>query len=167
VRFVDDYPTRSFVARRSDVIALDDSTEVLEIVSALAARGRVLYTPETVAVLSPPPLFVPHLRTLMFRGRLAARSYRRGTGSRLHAILLILLGCLVALLVALAVVLGEPFATAIAGIAALYGAAVVVASLAAGLRYQSVIVGGLTAAAIPASHAAWLFGALREAIRGR
>jgi glycosyltransferase involved in cell wall biosynthesis len=167
LRYVDDFPTRSLVARRADLVALDDDTEVLEIVAALAARGNVLYTPETVAVLAPPPLFLPHLRTLMFRGRIAVRSQRRGSGSRMQAFALLGLPSLVVALVVLAIAAGSPFATVLEVVTAVYLASVAVASLAAALRYQSIGVGVLTAAAIPASHAAWIAGAAREATRPR
>lgn len=159
VRFVRDYPARSLIVRRDRLCALASAVDFDDVVAALAGSGGlVLYTPETVIVVEPAPLFGPHLAVVRTRGRTSARSLRRGTFSRLHAVLLGLIVLLFALTALLALFVGGDWGDAFAVLAAAYLVSVAVAATAAALRHQSPVVGVLTALAIPCSHAAWSSG---------
>src|SRR5581483_6411025 len=70
IRYVQDYPAAGIVIRRSDFLALPVGTPLSEAVARVtAAGGRVLYTPESVLIVEPLPLFVPFLRSVFARGR--------------------------------------------------------------------------------------------------
>ena len=78
LRYVRDYPARSLVVRREPFLALDRLDRLDDLVAALSAQGdEVLYTPETVLVAPPPPLFVPHLDWSWDYGRRRSRDVRR------------------------------------------------------------------------------------------
>jgi len=137
-----------------------------ELVAAVhGPGGRVLYTPETVVVADPAPLFAPHLRAVWHRAVSYGRSIRKVTpwfslrGSvGLGGVLLI-----IAALLALNVSIDVGFAMVVGGI---YLLALVIASTAAMLRYQSVKVGALSFVGTIATHLVQLAGFARGLVVG-
>jgi glycosyltransferase involved in cell wall biosynthesis len=157
IRRVVDYPAQSLVVRRDAYLALDDHVTVAGICSALAERGTsALYTPETVVVVAPAPLFRPHLRPFLGHGRIRGRVLRRGgpgrlRGSTIAALALVLF---VAASVPAALTGGIAFAVwALLGIA--YVAALAASSLIGALRFRSLRVGAVAFAGLVATHAAF------------
>jgi glycosyltransferase involved in cell wall biosynthesis len=164
IRFVRSFPARSLVARREALLALDAGAETPDVVAALAERGgMILYTPEVIVVVDPPPLFRPHLRAIYRRGLASARDLRRGTFSRVHAALLATILVLYVLVAVCAAVFGGGWTDILVALVIVYLVAVAVAGSAAGIRHQSAIVAVLTFVGIPMSHAAWAVGMLRGA----
>lgn len=155
VRYVRDFPALGIVLRREALLELGPATALADVVGELSAAGAfVLYTPESVLVADPPPLFRPHVATVLARGR--RRGRRAGPVAAAGGV------AALAAIVGLAAALGwRPDRDALVVLAAAYLAAVVVASLAAALRYQSWQVGALAAAGIAATHAAYAAGFVR------
>ncbi len=77
IRFVNDFPATSMVVRRESYLALPRRLPPEEVVRVLAETGRVIYTPETVLVVPPAPLFRPHLARTFAYGRARGRAVRR------------------------------------------------------------------------------------------
>jgi glycosyltransferase involved in cell wall biosynthesis len=162
VRFVRDFATHSMIIRRAAFLELNPELDLNDVIAALAASGgRVLYTPETVIVVTPPRLFSPHLRVVADRGRNSVRGLRRGTFSWVHATLMFLAATLFGVSTILALALGGAWTDLLVTLLVLYAVAVGVAAAAAGLRHQSIIVGLLTALAIPCTHGVWALGFVR------
>jgi hypothetical protein len=160
IRYVRDFPAVGIVVRRSALLELQEETPITELVAELCAvGGSVLYTPESVLVLDPPPLFRPHLASVIARGRRRARVL----DVRIALTGPVLLG---AVAVVVGAYLGWRVDLDVAVVAAsAYATAVVVAALAGALRYQSWRVGVLSAAGIPATHVAYVFGLARGLAR--
>lgn len=169
VRLVDDFPTGCIVVRRDDYLAaLFAGVDDERLVAWLAARGReVVFTPETMAVVTPPPVFAPHLRSVAHyahsRGRVARLTRGRTLGPTRALTLL-------------------PFALAIAGVplvlatgTRLYGltfelaylVAVLFGSVTGGLRFHSARVAFLAAPTFVASHIVYIVAFLSGAVRRR
>jgi glycosyltransferase involved in cell wall biosynthesis len=159
LRYVDDFPTRTLLVRKTDYLALDDETSQDDVVARIAASGaRVLYTPETVVVADPLPLYRPHLAATFANGRRRGIVVRRrgvralGAGSRLWFALAA---------IAAAVVLGlwaGGWGTAVVVVAGAYAAAVLVSAATAALRFRSARVGAVTATGVLATHAVFAAG---------
>jgi glycosyltransferase involved in cell wall biosynthesis len=159
LRYVDDFPTRTFLVRKSDYLALDPDTTQDDVVAQLAASGaRVLYTPETVVVADPLPLYRPHLAATFANGRRRGSDVRRrgrrsvGAASRLWFVLLTL---------AAAIVVGQwagGWGTAAVVVGGTYAAAVLLSAIAAALRFRSADVGAVTATGVIATHAVFAAG---------
>jgi glycosyltransferase involved in cell wall biosynthesis len=163
LRYVRDYPARSLVVRRERFLALERIDRLDDLVAALSAHGdEVLYTPETVLVAQPPPLFRPHLRWSWDYGRRRSRDLRRfGVGVvRVTTLLPLLLAGFLALGPALLVSGGRPAQAWLLG-AALYLLALAAAGTIAAFRYRDVLVGLLTSAGIATRHVAYAGGFLR------
>jgi hypothetical protein len=157
VRYVDEFPTSSIVMRRRSFMELQGSVSLGLLVATLAERGRVLYTPESVVVATPPRLFAPHLNAVWQRGRVRAEFVKGGAGNwRLAPFILPALLVLAAALLAL--VLDGPWANLPFAIVAVYLLAVVTASVGAMFRYKSLRVGALTSIGIVFTHCAYVAG---------
>lgn len=162
LRIVRDYPSDAILFRRAAYLELDAEVEAHELTARLSERGgAVVYTPETVIVAPPPPLFAPHLRRLAAYGRSRGRALRRdGLRSARASTLAVLLLWLL--------VLSAPFAAlgAVAtglwlAAAALYGALVVLGASIAMLRFRSLRVGLLALVGFPLTHAAYAVAFVR------
>lgn len=165
VRFVHDYPASTFVVRRDAFLALPD-IELEQVISALVdGGGQVIYSPESVIVVDPAPLFLPHLRVVLARGRLWGSRLRRGevdvrpTGWTAAA-LLIAAGLIAAGL------LDGAWVTVVAVVVVAYVGALFLAAAAATLRFQSTRVGCLATVGIVATHAVYLAGIARGLVQG-
>jgi glycosyltransferase involved in cell wall biosynthesis len=169
IRIVRDFPAAGIVVRRDVLLDLDASVPLRDVVAAVTRRGdEVLYTPESVVVAEPAPLFRPHLRLVWSRGLARGGKLRRGEFGRPTVF-----AALVAALVVLAVLLCAAFldlsaAEAIVlGIAAAYVLAVLVAAAAAALRHQSLAVGWLVVLGIVFTHIVYLVAVARALVLGR
>jgi len=166
LRYVNTFPAAGIVIRKSALLAAPADVALSELVAAVhGPGGRVLYTPETVVVADPAPLFAPHLRAVWHRAVSYGRSIRKVTpwfslrGSvGLGGVLLI-----IAALLALNVSIDVGFAMVVGGI---YLLALVIASTAAMLRYQSVKVGALSFVGTIATHLVQLAGFARGLVVG-
>jgi hypothetical protein len=160
VRFVHTYPASTVLVRKVALLALPE-IELDDMVSALdEAGGRVIYTPESVVIVDPPPLFGPHLRVVLARGRsLGARLRRGGIGARAAARWSPPLVVLVAVIVW--GVLGGSWLDVLLALLVVYVGAVLLATAAATLRFQSVRVGVVAAGGLVATHLAFLVGVAR------
>jgi hypothetical protein len=170
VRVTDDYPTDSFVIRKSDFVAaaragVDDA----ELVGWLAERGRrTVYTPDTILSAAPAQLFAPHLaatvRHAAARGAAARRTHGASVSS---ATTLSLVPVGLALAGAALVAVGPSEARrAGIGLVAAYGVAVACSAGFAAVRFRSLRVGALAAPALVATQAAYVAGFLRGLARG-
>jgi glycosyltransferase involved in cell wall biosynthesis len=169
IRFVDDFGSGCIVVRRSDYLdALEEAVADEELVGWLVARGRkVVFTPDTMIVVSPPPLIRPHLRAVAryasSRGYVVRRTHGRTLGPG-QAFALVPFVVLLALL-PLALVAQLRWLTL--GLAAVYLAAVVFGAVTGGLRFRSIRVAVVAAPAFVASHVAYGAAFLLGAARGR
>jgi glycosyltransferase involved in cell wall biosynthesis len=153
VRFVDEFPARSLAVRRDVFLTLGE-TALPDVVRQIAAGGRrVLYTPESVVVVEPPPLFVPHLAAVFARGRRGWLALRRNRTSAVAT--LALLGIVAAAGVFLS------WTDTLGAVAVIYLVAVGVAAASAAFRFQSIAVSGLVVIALPCTHAAYAAGFVR------
>lgn len=166
LRFVDAFPTGSFLVRREAFLALSPDVDREGVAVAMAETGaRVLYTPESVIVLDPRPLFRPHLARVyqhgldrghqLRRGRIAASRAALGLG-----VILVFVGVCVAIL------LGGGRLDLVSGLLAAYAAAVALVAVAGAIRFQSVSVGALAAVGTVCTHVVYLAGAVRGLLRG-
>jgi glycosyltransferase involved in cell wall biosynthesis len=168
LRFVNEFPTDTVVVRREDFLALDPH-EVSEhrLAAALAERGKhVVYTPDTVVVRREAPLFGPHLERAAAFGAGRARDIRREGPSAIRPFTLAPAGLVAfaALGWPLALVPGTPRRLWLGGWT-LYGAAVALGSVSAGLRHRSLEVGALTAAGMVATHVTYGVSFLKALVR--
>ena len=168
VRFVADFPASGIVLRRASLLSLGDDVALQDVAEQVAKEGdRVLYTPESVVVSDPAPLFAPHLRQVWARGILRGRKLRRGEIGPPTLFGLAVAGTLVLAVVLVAAFFDLPLAATIAlAVAAAYILAVLVAALAATLRHQSLAVGGLVSIGIVSTHLVYLAGATVGLARG-
>jgi GT2 family glycosyltransferase len=165
VRETDDYSGESIVVRRADFVAAGQAgVDSANLVSWLAERGRrTVYTPDTVVVVAPAPIFGAHLRET-FRhasGRGAAAMRTKGK-SVSTATTLSLVPAGAAVLGGGLVAFGSgPAARAGIGLIAAYGGAVVGSSALAALRFRSPRVGLLAAPTLVLTQAVYVAGFLR------
>jgi hypothetical protein len=162
VRFVDDFPTASFVVRRQPFLALADTVVPEEIPRALATAGEgVLYTPESVIVIDPPPLFRPHLGRVIRHGRDRGRQLRRGRLIAARPSAIAMFVAIIGVGAAIALERGGGWLTLVASFASVYVLAICLAGVAAALRFQSAAVGGLAIIGTVCTHVVYLVGATR------
>jgi glycosyltransferase involved in cell wall biosynthesis len=160
VGYVDDYAGDCVVVRRGDRDAAESAAvEPDELVGWLAERGRrTVYTPDTIATVSPAPLYRPHLRATLAHGvsRGAAAS-RTGGGSLSGATALSVLpaGCAAAGAVLLAAPGTRPAGAVLLGG---YGALVAGSAALAGVRFRSARVALHAAPGLVATQAAYVAG---------
>lgn len=163
VQFVNDFPASAIVLRRGTFFDLEPDVHLRDIPAAVARLGgHVMYTPESVVVSDPAPLFLPHLRFVWDRGRRRGAKLRRGEIGHPKAFGF---GVILLLLVAVAVsaTLFDLSAAqeVLIGFAAAYLLAIATASAAAALRHQSLLVGALAAAGIVLTHITYSAAVLR------
>jgi glycosyltransferase involved in cell wall biosynthesis len=162
VRFVDDFPTASFVVRRRPFLALPGGMLPEEVPRALAAAGEgVLYTPESVIVIDPLPLFRPHLARVIRHGRDRGRQLRSGRVPAARPSAVAVFVVIVGVGIAIALEQGGGWLTLVASFAGVYVLAISLAAVAAALRFQSAAVGALAAIGTVCTHAMYLVGAMR------
>ena len=170
VRTVDDYPAESMVVR-TDVYrrSLTEGVEPERLVAWLAEHGReVVYTPEAMTVMSPDPVFRPHLSSVRRYGR-SRGAVARYTGGRSLSTLRLLTMLPFVLGVAAVPLLVAGGAARAIGVALLlvYLAALLLGALLGALRFRSLRVGLLTLPAMAASHVAYAVGFVAGLLRGR
>lgn len=169
LRFVKLFPAHTVVVRRADYLALaPEACSEHQLVRALTNDGRrVVYTPDTVVVRREPPLFGPHLAKAAAFGRGRGRDVRQGGPSALRPLTLAPLAFLTFAAVSLPLAASGPTGRRLAATGwALYGAAVALGATAAGLRFHSVRVGGLTAVGSVATHLTYGGSFLAGFLRG-
>ena len=157
IRFVSDFPARSFVIRRGRFLELPPGTPPELVVLELTVAGRrTLYLPEASVTIPPAPVFSAHLARIASYGRVrGALVRRRGvTSARLSTVGAIAFLAWVALgwLLLLAGPAGRDAWLAVCGA---YLAVVGVAALLGGTRFVSARVGLLMAAGLPLTHLAY------------
>jgi glycosyltransferase involved in cell wall biosynthesis len=168
LRFVRDFPTSNVIVRRDDYLQLG-AVPLERLSENLNKIGRrVLYTPDSIVVAPQPPLFRPYLEQVARYADVRAAALR-GTGTGM------LRASTVAPVAMLSfVILGWPalFVDApwrvawLAGVSA-YALMVCWAALVAGVRFRSIRVGALGAAALLATHVVYALALLRGLVRRR
>jgi glycosyltransferase involved in cell wall biosynthesis len=162
VRFVDDFPTASFVVRRRPFLALPGATLPEEVPRALATAGEgVLYTPESVIVVDPPPLFRPHLARVIRHGHERGRQLREGRVIAARTSAVVIFVIIIGVGIGIALERGGGWLTLGASFLGAYVLAICVVALAAALRFQSAAVGALAGIGTVCTHASYLAGAIR------
>jgi hypothetical protein len=170
LRVVSDHPAEAIVVRAEDLrreLAEGVPQELL--VSRLADRGReTVYTPEAMTVVSPAPVFRPHLEAVHRYARSRGAAARVTRGRSLSGLRLVTLApFLLALLAVPLLASGGTARTAGVVLLLLYAAALAAGALAGGLRFRSLSVGLLTVPALAASHVAYAVGFVTGLARGR
>jgi glycosyltransferase involved in cell wall biosynthesis len=162
VRIVSDQPADTVIARRADVLDANDAgVGEDQFVAWLAARGRrTVYTPDTSVAAAPPALMRPHLAATYAHARLRGAAARRTRGSSVSAATALSLAPAAVAVGGIVLLAAGLFTVGVALVAA-YGAAVLVTTLLATLRFRSLLVGLLAVPAFVATHAAYVAGFLR------
>lgn len=168
LRRVSDFPPGAAVVRR-DAVAGIGATPPGELVRALARSGRdVVYTPETVTIVAPPPAVVPALARLHGDARRVGGVAREARGRNLGV------GSAVNLLVPSLLAVGLPLALSghrwrWAGIAAtgLYAGALGASGLSSAVRFRSVAVGLLALPMVVAAQVTFVAGVVRGLVSPR
>jgi glycosyltransferase involved in cell wall biosynthesis len=169
LRFVKLFPAHTVVVRRADYLGLaPESCSEHELIRALNERGKkVVYTPDTVVVRREPPLFGPHLAKAAAFGSGRGRDVRLGGPRTLRPLTLAPLALLTFAAASIPLAASGPAGRRFAATGwALYGAAVGVGAAAAGLRFRSARVGGLTAVGSVATHLTYGGSFLAGFLRG-
>ena len=166
IRRVNDFPAESLVIRRDAYAALPPRTSLPSICSALAANGTpALYSPETVVVVAPPPLFLPHLRRTASHGRRRGRSLRRSEPGAVRGSAVAGLGLLGFALAAVpAVLLGGMVLGVWLAFGIAYGLTLAASSLVGAARFGSLAVGAVTFVGLVATHAVFTAALVRGLI---
>lgn len=169
LRFVGDFPAGSLVARREELLALPQDEPLEEVAAGLVSAGEgVLYTPETVVVAPPAPLFRAHLRQTLEYGRRRSRDVRQRGVRALRVTTLLPVALLVSLVVGpAALVAGGGSRTAWLAAFGLYAVAVLVSATIGAVRFRSLGVGLLIAAALVARHLVYAAGFLTGLVARR
>jgi glycosyltransferase involved in cell wall biosynthesis len=168
IRFVSDYPSRSFLVRRESLLQLDPAIPPEEAVLELVAgNGDALYVPEASVTVARPSLFRPYLMQVAAYGAARGRLIRR----RISAVRLSSLAALAFLVFAAAGWLlaldGGVGLAAWATVWLVYLVLVAGSSLVAGLRFRSAAVPPLVAAGMVATHAVYAISFASGLIRSR
>jgi hypothetical protein len=164
VRFVEEFPSASFLVRRDVFLALPRTLALEEIPRAVAASGsRVLYTPESVIVAQPPPLFRPHLQHAYRHGVERGHDLRRlrltAIGATGVASFLVIVGLGIVATLAVTRTVGR--LEVVVGVAAAYLCVIAILGAGAAFRYRSLAVGLLATIGAMATHLVYAVGALR------
>ena len=163
IRFVSDFPARSFLVRRERFLSLPDSTAPESVILELTQTGPgALYVPEASVTSPQAPLFLPHLQRVAryggSRGRVVRqrglRALRPSTAAAVAWLAWMLFGWLL--------LLAGPTATdALITVWACYALAVGVASLLGGMRFYSLRVALVMAVGLPLTHAVYALSFVR------
>ena len=169
LRFVQDFPSTSYVVRRDAFLETAPSIPPEQVVAALTKLGyRAVYSPEAFVTASPEPLFRPYLSRVWTYGRLRGATVRSGGRHALRpSTVAVLVVALVASLGWILSPLGLPVLTPWLVLWIAYGAAVLLTAVIGGIRFGSPAVAGLTAVAMPAVHASYALGFVEGFLRGR
>lgn len=170
VQFLRDHPAPTLVARRHDLEAATDAgVDAQSLVAWLTHRGgRVVYVPEAMMVVTPEPLFGPHIRAVMHHARsrgnvLRATHGRSLSWERLATLLPLALAGVGAVLVL------ASGATRPAGIALelAYAAVLLLGGLLTSFRFRSLRVGLLAIPGLAATHVAYVAAFVSGMLRRR
>jgi glycosyltransferase involved in cell wall biosynthesis len=164
LRLVRDFPADRVVIRKDEFLAAtEQGADEASLCQRLHASGkRVLYTPESVVVEARPPLFRPHLRSVIEYGRSRGAAVRRLRWSGLHASTLGPLALVPVLSVAaILMTQGGPWRLAGTTAWAVYVGAIALSAAVAAVRFQSARVGLLAAVGFPLTHVAYAGAFLR------
>jgi glycosyltransferase involved in cell wall biosynthesis len=164
LRRVTDYPDTTFVVRRAAFLDLGevDPNDVCH--ELVAHGGSVVYTPETMVVDRPAPLFGPRFRDARDYGIRRGRQVRKGDGVRMTTLLPPAL-LLVVVLLPVVVAFGGIAARIWAAGLALYALVVLWSAIIAGLRFRSVAVGAVAFPGLVGTHVSFAVGFLRGLLR--
>jgi glycosyltransferase involved in cell wall biosynthesis len=158
LRLVRDFPADRVVIRKDEFLAAtEQGGDEASLCQHLHASGkRVLYTPESVVVEARPPLFRPHLRSVIAYGRTRGRAVRRLRWSGIRASTLGPLA-LVPVLPVAAILMTQDGPWRLAGTTAwaVYLGAIALSAAVAAVRFQSARVGLLAAIGFPLTHLAY------------
>jgi glycosyltransferase involved in cell wall biosynthesis len=164
LRLVRDFPADRVVIRKNEFLsATEEGADEASLCQHLHASGkRVLYTPESVVVEVRPPLFRPHLRSVIEYGGSRGAAVRRLRWSGLRASTLGPLALVPVLSVA-TVLMTQAGSWRLAGMTAwaAYLGAIALSAAIAALRFQSARVGLLAAIGFPLTHLAYAGAFLR------
>ncbi len=156
----------SLVVRRADwERAVAAGVQPDGVVSWLAERGRcTVYTPDAIVAAAAEPLFGPHLRETLRRGRIRGAAARRTRGRSVSAATLLSVLPLAAGAVGVVLLAVDP---RVGGVLLVAAALAILASAAlAALRFQSLRVGLLAVPALVLTQAAYLGGFVRGLVSG-
>lgn len=154
VRYIRSFYGSSFLTHRARLLSVT-TVHRHEIVDELARDGDlILYTPDSVLTLMPPPLVKPHVEAVwqdaVHRGRTLRRFGPRGVGvfgfARAAGIFLLALGAVPAL-----VATGNVRRVWLV-LAAAYAVAVLLSALVAAMRFRSLRVGALAVPVLVLTH---------------
>jgi len=154
IRYVRDFPTASYVVRRSRLLEVPPQLEADRVPEALVEQGDlVIYTPEAFLLEAPDPLFRPHLeRTFAYGLHRGSAFARHGFSAfRPSTFLATFVGLLV--LFAWVVVVLPRAAPLWEAAAVVYAAAVLSSAIVGSLRFRSLRVGVLVVAGLVLTHA--------------
>jgi hypothetical protein len=170
IRTVSDYPAGSIVIRREDYVAAGNAdVEPDRLVSWLTTRGReVVYTPEAMMILDPPPVLVPHLRSVAryARSRGVTARYTRGRSLTLMGLVTLAPFGLAVTALPLLATGGTPRSIGWWFLAA-YGMALTIGAVTGSLRFRSARVGLLVPPTLVATHVVYVAGFLAGVARRR
>ena len=163
LRYVDDFPGASVVVARDRYLELGAPVALDDLPLRLNdTGGRVLYTPETVAISPAPPLFGPHLRRTLSYGRGRGHQVRlRGLRALRASTLLPIALTLFVLLGPAVLFVGGMALTAWVVAAALYVTAICASGVIAALRFHSLLVSAATTVGLALTHVTYAWGFIR------
>ncbi len=167
IRFVGDFPARSFLVRRDRFLALPPATPPESVVLELAGERAALYVPEASVTIPSAPLFLPHLHRIATYGsaRGALMRQRGLAAARPSTIGVIVLTIWVVFgwLVTLAAPIGLDVWLGVWGA---YLGVVAVAAFLGGMRFYSVRVALLAGAGLLLTHLVYAIAFLAAFARG-
>jgi cellulose synthase/poly-beta-1,6-N-acetylglucosamine synthase-like glycosyltransferase len=165
-RFVDEFPGTDIVIRRETYRAIGAPQPGQLCERLISAGSRVLYTPETVVVSAPPPLFRPHLDEIARYARARANSIECRGWKALHAstpfpIAMVAFAALGWPLLILGGVWGRVWLVAWAA----YVVTLLATATVAALRFRSFRVAALTLVGLVLTHLVYATGLLASFVR--
>jgi glycosyltransferase involved in cell wall biosynthesis len=166
VRVVSDQPDGTVIVRRADMLAATEAGVAPdEVVAWLAARGRrTVYTPDTSVAAPPPALLGPHIAATYAHAKVRGALARATRGASVSVATALSLAPAAVAVCGIVLLATGSVDVGLALVAA-YGAAVVVSTFLAALRFRSVGVGLLAAPAFVGTQAAYVGGFIRGFVR--
>jgi hypothetical protein len=159
VRHVTDASAANIVVRRRDYLeAVDAGVTEERLVAWLASHGReVVYTPETMVVDTPAPLFSEHLRAVSAHAASRGQAIRLTRGKSIGVVRLLTLMPFLLALIGLPLLLrGGPTRDIGATFEVCYMAALVMIGVTGGFRFHSARAGALAVPGALATHATYV-----------
>jgi glycosyltransferase involved in cell wall biosynthesis len=165
LRFVNEFPGTDIVIRRETYLAVGAPQPDQLCDRLISAGSLVLYTPETVVVSAPPPLFRPHLDATAGYARARAKSIRRrgfralrpSTPFPIAMVAFAALGWPL-------LILGGAWGTVWLVLWAAYALTLVTTATVAALRFRSFRVAALALAGLVLTHLVYAIGLLAALI---